>query len=67
MRCLIPASYNYLSFLREVKEMGVRVVLEYPTYPYDDEVKNEDIIREDKEYREQIGQFVHRVSHIRKG
>ena len=61
MRCLIPASYNYLSFLREVKEMGVRVVLEYPTYPYDDEVKNEDIIREDKEYREQIGQFVHRA------
>ena len=58
MRCLIPATYNYLTFLREVKEMDVRVVLEYPTYPYDGEVKNEEILREDREYRERIGNYV---------
>lgn len=58
MRCLIPATYNYLVFLRDMKEMGVCVVLEYPTYPYDGEVKNEEILREDREYREQIGKYV---------
>lgn len=58
MRCLIPATYNYLVFLREMKERGMCVVLEYPTYPYDDEVKNEEILREDREYRDQIGKYV---------
>lgn len=67
MRCLIPATYNYLSFLREMEEMGVRVVLEYPTYPYDDEIKNEDIIREDKEYRDQIMNFVHKAATYARG
>lgn len=43
------------------------MVLEYPTYPYDDEVKNEDIIREDKEYRDQIVNFVHRAATYTKG
>lgn len=58
MRCIIPATYNYLLFLQEMKEMGVRVVLEYPSYPYDGEVRNEEILREDREYRGQIGNFV---------
>lgn len=58
MRCLIPATYNYLMFLRDMKEMGVRLVLEYPTFPYDGEVKNEEILREDREYRNQIREYV---------
>lgn len=58
MRCLIPATYNYLSFLREMKEMDICVVLEYPTYPYENEVKNEEILREDREYRDCIGDYV---------
>lgn len=58
MRCIIPATYSYLLFLREMKEMGICVVLEYPTYPYDDEVKNEDILREDREYRGEIGKYI---------
>lgn len=67
MRCIIPATYNYLLFLREMKEMGTCVVLEYPTYPYDGEVKNEEILREDKEYRGQIGKFVSVATTYAKG
>ena len=58
MRCIIPATHNYLLFFQKMKEMGVKVVLEYPTYPYDDEVKNEEILLEDREYREKIGEAV---------
>lgn len=58
MRCLIPATYQYLSFLREMKKMGICVVLEYPTYPYENEVKNEEILREDREYRDRIRDYV---------
>jgi Glycosyltransferase len=67
MRCLIPASYHYLCFLRELKEIGVRLVLEYPSYPYDNEVKNEDILREDREYRGQIRNFVSQATTYTKG
>lgn len=58
MRCLIPATYHYLSFLKEMKEMDICVVLEYPTYPYENEVKNEEILREDREYRDRIRDYV---------
>lgn len=58
MRCLIPAAFHYLSFLQKMKEMDIRVVLEYPTYPYDNEVKNEDVLREDREYRDHIRDYV---------
>lgn len=62
MRCIIPATYSYLLFLREMKEMGICVVLEYPSYPYEGEVKNEDVLREDREYRDRIGNFVSLVT-----
>lgn len=67
MRCIIPATYQYLLFLSEMKEMGACVVLEYPTYPYDGEVKNEEILREDREYRNQIGKFVSKATTYAKG
>lgn len=58
MRCIIPASHLYLSFLREMKDIGVRMVLEYPTYPYERAVGNEEILQEDREYRGQIGKYI---------
>lgn len=67
MRCLIPATYNYILFLNEMKEMGVRVVLEYPSYPYEDEVKNEEILREDREYRRCICDSVSLVTTYARG
>ena len=67
MRCIIPASCLYISFLREMKEMGVHVVLEYPTYPYEGEVKNEEILREDREYRGEIGKYVSLATTYAKG
>lgn len=67
MRCLIPATYNYLLFLREMKEMGACVVLEYPSYPYDNEVKNEEILQEDREYRNQIRNFISQATTYAKG
>lgn len=67
MRCIIPASCLYLSFLQEMKEMGVCVVLEYPTYPYEGEVKNEEILQEDREYRGQIGKYVSFATTYAKG
>lgn len=67
MRCLIPATYDYLLFLRGMKKTGVSIVLEYPTYPYDNEVKNEDILREDREYRGEIRNFVSMATTYAKG
>lgn len=67
MRCIIPASYLYLSFLQEMKEIGVCVVLEYPTYPYEGEVKNEEILQEDREYRDQIRKYIALVTTYVKG
>lgn len=67
MRCIIPASHLYLLFLRDMKEMGVCAVLEYPTYPYEGEVRNEEILQEDREYREQIKKYISLVTTYAKG
>lgn len=34
------ASWFLLSFLKRIKKSGVRILMEIPTYPYDDEYKN---------------------------
>ncbi|MDE6600762.1 MAG: glycosyltransferase [Lachnospiraceae bacterium] len=67
MRCMIPATYIYISFLRKMKEIGVRIVLEYPSYPYEGEVKSEEILREDREYRNCIGEYVSLATTYAKG
>lgn len=58
MRCVIPATYSYLGFLKEIRKMNIRLVLEYPTYPYEGEINSDEILREDREYRGQIGKYV---------
>lgn len=58
MRCLIPASRIYIDFLRKMKANGIKAVLEYPTYPYEGEVKDEKILREDRFYRDEIKKYI---------
>lgn len=67
MRCLIPATYKYLCFLKTVKDMQVKLVLEYPTYPYEGEINNELIILEDREYRNEIKKYVDLATTYKRG
>ena len=60
-RTSTPVTYGYLDFLSECKEMGLRVVLEFPTYPYD-EIISKDVLLEDKENRLTLNKFVDRVA-----
>ena len=62
MRCLIPASRIYIDFLKRMKEIDTIVVLEYPTYPYEEEIKDEGILNEDRFYRSEIKKYISLVT-----
>ena len=60
------ASPGFIHFLRQLKTLNVRVVLEVPTYPYDQELKGAGIARQirgriEKFYRDAIGQYVSEI------
>lgn len=62
MRCLIPASRIYIEFIKRMKGNGIKAVLEYPTYPYEGEVKDEGILAEDRFYRYEIRKYLSLVT-----
>lgn len=62
MRCLIPASRNFIIFLKKMKENNIKSVLEYPTYPYEGEIKDERILKEDRFYRDEIKNYIYLVT-----
>lgn len=60
------ADYAFLLFLKLLKKKGVSVIMEIPTYPYDDELKNRSFLGAlygllEKKYRQKMYRFVHRV------
>ncbi|MCI9336276.1 MAG: glycosyltransferase [Lachnospiraceae bacterium] len=62
IRCLIPASRIYIDFLKKMHEKGVKAVLEYPTYPYEGEIQDEAVLREDRFYRDEIKKYISLVT-----
>ncbi|WP_373076923.1 glycosyltransferase [Fusobacterium mortiferum] len=52
-------SINYFKFL---KKIGVKIILELPTYPYDEEIKKENIFTKwDKRYRLKMHKYVDKI------
>lgn len=59
--------YNYsdkwfIEFLRQQKERGIRSILEFPTVPYDGELRDKRLIVEDRFYREQLSQYLEQAT-----
>lgn len=48
----------FLCFLKSLKEKQIKTVLEIPTYPYDGELSNNYMKREDSYFRKQLKEFV---------
>ncbi|WP_238916550.1 glycosyltransferase [Clostridium sp. YIM B02555] len=50
----ILSNYFFIEFLMKVKEINpdIKIILEFPTLPYDKEIKNQRILSEDKYFRE---------------
>lgn len=51
----------FISYLKFLKKINLKVILEIPTYPYDGEVKDNFFTRWDKEYREELNKYVDKV------
>jgi len=56
----------FIKFLKKVKKIGIKVFLEFPTFPYDDEVKalnfiEKIIISKDKKFRTKLHNYVFRA------
>lgn len=66
IRYIHTASYGYLKFLKELKKMGVLIIMEIPTYPYDKEYKKSFTLRYfkflyEKMARKYLGRYVDRI------
>jgi len=58
--------YFYLRFLRALKRRGIKIVVEYPTFPYDHEYKLKTILKRlalpaDKFFRKKLRHYVSRA------
>lgn len=53
---------SVMQFLKRQKEQGIKTVVEIPTYPYDEEIKDEYALLEDQYFREKLHNFVDRIS-----
>lgn len=56
----------FIKFLKKVKKLGIKVFLEFPTFPYDGEVRASNfiekiIIRRDKKFRTKLHNYIFRV------
>lgn len=51
----------FISYLKFLKKINLKIILEVPTYPYDGEVKDNFFIRWDKKYREELHKYVDKV------
>ena len=55
--------YVFLKFVRKLKENGVKIIIEFPTYPYDEEFKYKSFFRKraltiDKIFRKRLIKYV---------
>lgn len=51
----------FVSYLKFLKKINLKIILEIPTYPYDGEVKDNFFARWDKKYREELHKYVDKV------
>lgn len=51
----------FISYLKFLKKINLKVILEIPTYPYDGEIKDNFFTRWDKKYREELYKYVDKV------
>lgn len=51
-----------LGFYRFLKNNNIKIILEIPTYPYDNEIKNQSVfVKMDKYYRKRLYKYVDRI------
>ena len=56
------SSIFFLNYLKFIKKLGIKIILEIPTYPYDMEIKRENIFtRWDKKYRLELYKYVDKI------
>ena len=51
----------FISYLKFLKKLNLKIILEIPTYPYDGEVKDNFFTRWDKKYREELNIYVDKI------
>lgn len=51
----------FISYLKFLKKLNLKIILEIPTYPYDGEVKDNFFTRWDKNYREELHKYVDKI------
>ncbi|RHG36104.1 glycosyltransferase family 1 protein [Fusobacterium varium] len=51
----------FISYLKFLKKLNLKIILEIPTYPYDGEVKDNFFTRWDKKYREELHKYVDKI------
>ena len=54
------SNYFFVQFLQKIKEINskIKIVIEFPTMPYDDEIKNSRILKIDIYYRKLLNKYV---------
>ncbi|MCI6152853.1 MAG: glycosyltransferase [Fusobacterium perfoetens] len=51
-----------INYLKKLKEIGVKIIIEIPTYPYDQEIKKETLRSKwDKKYRFELYKYVDKI------
>ena len=57
------ADRYFINFLKNLKSEGIKIFLEIPTYPYDEEIKDMKIknILKEKKYRYKLKEYVDRI------
>lgn len=56
------SDYLFLNFIKKLNEKGIKIILEIPTFPYDNEVKKNNIsLLIDKYYRKKLYKYVDRI------
>ncbi len=55
----IPTDYFFIKFLEEIKRVNgsIKIIIEFPTLPYDKEIKNQRILNIDKYFRKFIKKY----------
>lgn len=58
----IQSSYFFNNYLKFLKKLGKKIVLEIPTYPYDNEIEKENIFTKwDKKYRLELYKYIDKI------
>lgn len=47
-----------INFIKKIKKIGIKIVLEFPTFPYEKEISNNNILDIDKYFREELRNIV---------